>query len=60
MITHTGKKLYQFILLNKHMMSHTDEKPYHCHDCGKDFINNDIFIDNMKIHNCVKPYKCMH
>ena len=47
-------------ILNKHIMSHTDEKPYQCHDCAKDFINNDTFIEHMKIHNCEKLYKCWH
>ena len=47
-------------ILNKHIMSHTDEKPYQCHDCANDFINNDTFIEHMKKHNSEKSYKCRY
>lgn len=37
------KKFYQISHLKKHQFSHTDEKPFTCQDCGKNYTSAESF-----------------
>ena len=41
---HTGEILYNCDVQSKLMKVHTEERPYKCHICGKQF-NTEIYID---------------
>ncbi|CAL6357303.1 unnamed protein product [Bathycoccus prasinos] len=44
--------------LKRHMLIHTNEKPYECDVCEKRFTQAGTLKDHMRIHTNEKPYEC--
>ncbi|XP_074133335.1 transcriptional repressor CTCFL-like [Sminthopsis crassicaudata] len=44
--------------LNRHMKTHTDEKPHMCHLCPKAFRTGTLLRNHLNTHTGTRPYKC--
>ncbi|XP_078100784.1 uncharacterized protein LOC144513554 isoform X2 [Sander vitreus] len=53
-----GKRFGRKYCLNRHMMTHTGEKPFNCSECRKIFGHKADLKRHMRIHTGEKPFSC--
>uniref|UniRef100_A0A3P9A1H9 C2H2-type domain-containing protein n=1 Tax=Esox lucius TaxID=8010 RepID=A0A3P9A1H9_ESOLU len=58
--SHCGKMFTTKKILEKHLVSHTGEKPHQCLDCGKGFNELSSLKRHLRTHTGEKPYICPH
>ena len=53
-----GKSFSSTGTLTRHMIMHTDEKPYVCEQCGKAFWQKSTLENHRRIHSGERPFVC--
>ena len=53
-----GKVFDRRSYLDRHMRTHTNEKPYECDVCEKRFTQSSSLIRHKRTHTNEKPYEC--
>ena len=44
--------------LKRHLLTHSDERPYKCDECDKAFRRKDHLQEHVIVHKLVRPYSC--
>lgn len=59
-ICHCLRRFQTIKELEKHILTHENEKPYICEICGQTYKQKTSFNVHMKMHDGLKPYTCIH
>ena len=57
-LIYTKKEFAQKSHLNRHMLTHTKEKPYKCNQCDKSFTLKQAVKRQLLIHTGKREFKC--
>ncbi|XP_046404865.1 zinc finger protein 551-like isoform X2 [Ischnura elegans] len=52
------KVFTQGSILEKHMRTHSEDRPYSCSECDKSFSQRSILTNHMRKHAVEKPFSC--
>ncbi|MCI4375712.1 hypothetical protein PGIGA_G00113430 [Pangasianodon gigas] len=54
----SSKRSSSSLNFGRHQNVHREEKPYHCTQCGKEFLQRSQLRRHQRVHACEKPYQC--
>ncbi|XP_054832401.1 zinc finger protein 34-like [Eublepharis macularius] len=46
--------------LDKHLATHSRERPFCCSHCGKGFVGKSVLIRHLLLHQPQKPFQCLY
>lgn len=55
-----GHKSKRFSSFKKHILTHSDARPFKCEKCGATFKNKSYLARHLWVHTGVKKYSCEH